>query len=79
MNHYLAVGRIGFEQEKYNVSEGAGSVDVCAAILEPELSLIARNVQAFLFAETVNGTAIGELLHSVHILFPITPTHMHIF
>ncbi len=61
---YISVGRIGFEQLEYTVTEGDGVPfnvqQVCARIFEP--AEVSPNILAFIFAETVDiGSATGKL------------------
>jgi len=60
MYSLLIVGRIGFEQEKYDVNED-GFLQIFVRLLEPnDTALIDPDIFAFIFAETIDGTAIGE-------------------
>lgn len=56
--HY-AVGLIGYEQTLYTVDEGAGTVEFCVSIFEPNVTLIDPIVAVSFFVETVDGMAIG--------------------
>ena len=54
------VGLIGYEQSLYTVEEGAGSVQFCVNLFEPNnASLIDLIVAVAFFVETADGTAIG--------------------
>ena len=52
---------IGFNQTSYTFGEGDGTVEVCAAFLQPtNLSQIAPNVVVELMGSTSRGTANGK-------------------
>ena len=51
----------GFEQPQYNVNEGDGVVEICAAIMEPsDLLLLPNSYLANFSLSLANGTAVGK-------------------
>lgn len=51
---------VGFEQPRYNVTEGDGSVEICAAILEPaNASLLHDTYVANFSLSLTSGSATG--------------------
>ena len=65
---------IGFEQPEYLVSEGEGSVEICAAIMEPsDLNLLPDSYLADFSLSLANGTAVGKVISSyISIMFSLT-------
>ena len=69
---------IGFNQTSYTLGEGDGTVEVCAAFLQPtNLSQIAPNIVVELMGSTSRGTANGKWNQLYQQLNCIVPTNIH--
>ena len=54
----------GFEQPEYNVNEGDGAVEICAAIMEPSnLLLLPDSYLANFSLSLASGTAVGKSIN----------------
>ena len=61
--------RIGFAQDSYSVGEAAGTVSVSVRVLEGELG-----INATVRLTTADGTAIGMLFVTQHIILEVLPS-----
>ena len=77
-NFNTVISRVGFERPEYNTSEDDGSVEICAAIMEPaDTSLLPADYTATFNLSLENGFAIG--MHTDHTCYvPFTNSHVHI-
>ena len=63
---FYVVAVIGFNQTVYTVEEGDGTVEVCAAFLQPtNLSQIAPNITVELMGSTSLGTYSACYVHNI--------------
>ena len=65
------VVQIGFEHLTYDVSEGAGQVEVCVELLKGRVEEIVKPVQFRL--STIDGTATGNYSSTVHVYLCYLP------
>ena len=63
-NLFITVVRIGFEETLFTVSEAVGTVELCVFFMTPQVLNQVPDLEVFLRAATVMGTA-GTLRLSI--------------